>query len=344
MKVVFLIIDYVPHQILSIKSISDKGNASILAFHVQKFINYIPKDIPNFITQHYLSNSKETILNNLIDFNPDIVISAGWMIPEYNWLCKRIKKTIDIPIVAYSDTPWYGRIKQKINTVLSPFILKKTFTHIWVAGIRQYEYARRLGFSNEQIIFNSLSADVNTFHCVSLESKKIKYPKNFIYIGRYIELKGLRNLMKAWSLIEDKKDWTFTLVGEGEMKNELVDNGNFIVKNYMSQDLLLKELQNSGCFVLPSLRENWGLVIHEAAASGLPIICTETCGSVPHFVINNYNGFIVENNSISDLKLKMEKVINLDSLTLLNFGIRSRYLSNSITPEIHAASLLQLLS
>jgi len=42
-------------------------------------------------------------------------------------------------------------------------------------------------------------------------------------------------------------------------------------------------LENSGCFILPSRYEPWALVIHEAACAGLPIICTNVCGTVDHF-------------------------------------------------------------
>jgi glycosyltransferase involved in cell wall biosynthesis len=343
MRIVFFIIDYVPHQLLSIKSIAKIDKVEIMAFHVQKFIDYLPENIPNFISHHYLSKPKDEILNDLKDFNPNIVITAGWMIQEYNWLCQKIRKCIDIPVVAMTDTPWYGRWRQKIHSLISPFYTQKMFTHLWVAGIKQYDYARKLGFKNDHIIFNCLSADLDVFNKVDIDKKKSNYPKNFIFIGRFIEIKGLRNLMEAWSLIQDKKEWTFTLIGSGEMKKELVDNGNFIVKDHISQDLLINEMQNSGCFVLPSLREPWALVIHEAAAAGLPIVCTETCGAASHFVINNYNGLKVENNSIKDLKLKLENIINMDMSDLINFGNRSRLLSNSITPDIQTASLLQLI-
>lgn len=343
MKSVFLIIDYVPHQIVSIKTLIEKYNYNVLAFHVGKLQNNLPHNLQNFSTKQYQSLSKEEILNEIKLYEPDIVVTAGWMISEYNWVCKELRKTVDIPIVAMSDTPWYGTWRQKINTLISPFHVKKAFTHLWVSGIRQYDYARKLGFSNNQIIFNSLSADTETFNKVSTEKKQSFYPKNFLFIGRFTSVKGLSNLMKAWSEIQDKKGWTFTLIGQGEMEKELIESKDFIVKDYMSQSNLIKEMENSGCFVLPSLQEPWALVIHEAAIAGLPIICTETCGAAPHFVINNYNGFRIKNNSVEDLKNKLVAIINLKEQELYGFSLNSRKLSKSISPEIQTASLMQVL-
>lgn len=344
MKLVFLVIDYVPHQILSIKNLIENTNAEVLAFHVGRFYENTPNDLTNFSTTLYKSYSKQQLLQKIKDYAPDAIITAGWMIPEYNWVCKQIKKSLNIPVVAMSDTPWYGTWKQKINALISPFHVKKAFTHLWVAGIKQYDYARKLGFSNEQIIFNSLCGDTETFNKVQLEPKKDNYPKNFIYIGRFEKIKGLQNLIEAWSGIKDKKGWTFTLIGAGTMKEELQKSGNFIVKDYMTQDKLVNELQNAGCFVLPSLHEPWALVIQEAAIAGLPIICTETCGAAPHFVINNYNGFKIKNNDVNDLQQKLTQIINMTDNQLSLMSGNSRKISHSICPEFQLANLLQLIN
>lgn len=342
MKAAFLIIDYVPHQILSIRGLIENYQAKALAFHVGSQIKDVPS-LDSFESIQYNTLDKKEILNKISEFKPDVVIAAGWMIPEYNWVCKQLRKQVDIPIVAQTDTPWYGTFRQRVNCLISPLHVKRAFTHIWVAGIRQYDYARKLGFANEQIVFNSLTADNAIFNRVNIEAKARSYPKNFLYIGRFTHVKGLDNLIKAWNAIEDKKGWTFTLIGAGEQKQQLEESRAFVVKDYMTQDLLLDEMQEAGCFVLPSLFEPWALVIHEAACAGLPIVCTETCGAAPHFVINNYNGYRVKDNSVEDLKNKLEKIINLNTLELLNFSHRSRELSVSINPQVQAANIGQLI-
>lgn len=339
----FLVGSYVPHQVLTINTIIEKYNAEIHSISVSKNFTYIPKENENLKTYKLQDFTKEDLLKRIMSIDPDLLVVAGWMIPEYVWVAKRIKKTTEIPVVAMSDTPWYGTLRQKLNSIISPFHIQKAFTHLWVAGIYQYDYARKLGFKNEQIIYNCLSADTDLFSAVNIDKKNEKYPKNFLYLGRYTEVKGLQNLMKAWSNIKDKKGWTFTLVGNGEMREELINYGNFIVKDYMSQDLLKEELENTGCLVLPSLKEPWALVIHEAASAGIPVICTKTCGAAPHFVIDGYNGYQVENNSVAELTKAMEKIIDKDNGELLSYCYNSRKLSNVITPDKSVASIMQLI-
>ena len=41
----------------------------------------------------------------------------------------------------------------------------------------------------------------------------------------------------------------------------------------------LEKVKNAGCFVLPSLKDNWGVVVHEFAAAGLPLIISDGVGA-----------------------------------------------------------------
>jgi glycosyltransferase involved in cell wall biosynthesis len=342
MKVVFLIIDYVPHQVLTIKNIINNYKAEVYAYHVGRFTNAIP-DLTNFKTTSYHTLKKKEILEQILNLQPDLVIVSGWMIPEYIWVAKRLKKKLNVPIVSYSDTPWYGTIRQKINTLISPFHVKKAFTHMWVAGIYQFEYASRLGFNKENILFNSLSADTKLFEAIDLEKKRINYPKNFVYIGRFSPEKGLHKLIEAWNNIPHKNGWSLTLIGDGPLKNNFNNDESIVVKDYMDQELLINELRNSGCLILPSLHEPWALVLHEAAVAGLPIICTNICGAVPHFVLNNYNGLTVPPNSSLELQNAMKEIIAFDNTKLLEFSFRSRTLGQRIDPEISLQSLINVL-
>lgn len=342
MKAVFLVIDYVPHQVLAIKNLIKIRDTEVYAYHVGRFNKTVPQ-IDNFVTVKFDSISKEKILEDIIKLNPDVIVVAGWMIPEYVWVAKKLKKQFNVPIVSYSDTQWYGTIRQRINAIISPYHIQKAFTHIWVAGIYQFEYARRLGFPKQNIIYNSLSADTQLFHTVDIEKKTNNYPKNFIYIGRFSEEKGLNVLVKAWNKIQDKKGWTLTLIGDGHLKENFKNEDSLIIKDYMSQELLLEEFQNAGCFILPSTLEPWALVIHEAAAAGLPIICTNVCGAAPHFVINNYNGKIVDPNSLESLERVLVGFMSLDEDQLISYSYRSKKLAESITPEISINSLISIL-
>lgn len=342
MKAVFLVINYMPHQLVSIQTVINNYQVKVHAFSFKENTK-IPDNVENLVTYRLKDFSRAAFLNKIIEINPCLMVVAGWAVPDFVWAAKQVRKKLEIPVVSYSDTQWCGTWKQKINSMISPWHLKKAFSHIWVAGLYQYEYARKLGFTKEQIIYNSLSCNLKLFSQASITHKQNNYPKNFLFIGRFVPVKGLNLLIEAWNQIADKKAWTLTLVGDGPEKDAMKNIHRVTVKDFMSQSELIKEIEQSGCFILPSIFEPWALVIHEAAASGLPIIATNVCGAAPHFVISGYNGYQIEPN-IESIKRSLEKVMALNENQLIQFSKNSRKLAENITPELGAAQLMSVLN
>lgn len=342
MKIVFLVFNFVPHQIVSIKAIIKNYKCEVHAFSFEIFSEDV-KNIEGLFPYEFKNFSRNEVLQKIILIQPKLVAVAGWFIKDFVWVAKQIRKLNQFPIVAYTDTQWSNSWRQFVNCLISPFHLKKAFSHLWVAGIYQFEYAKKLGFSKEQIIYNSLSCDMDLFESVSIESKNVSYPKNFIFIGRFVYVKGLSFLIDAWNQIFDKNGWTLTLIGDGPLKTYFKPSDNLIIKDFMNQSSIIQELDLSGCFILPSIFEPWALVIHEAVTAGLPVIATEVCGAAPHFVINQFNGFTVKPKDSHTLKIAMEKIISMSDEELIQFCKNSRKLAQNITPELGAANLMSLV-
>jgi glycosyltransferase involved in cell wall biosynthesis len=222
-------------------------------------------------------------------------------------------------------------------------MIKPSFTHFKVGGAYQYEWARKLGFQKHMILHDMFAGDTKLFETVNIDDKNRKYPKRFIFIGRLIEIKGVGELLKAWKKITDKKGWTLMFIGDGVLKDCLSEQTDILVKGYLQQKDMIRELDQSGCFVLPSTFEPWGVVIQEMTAAGLPMIVTTACGATPHFVINGYNGYVVEPRNADQLKAAMEKIIHLPENELIKMSYNSRKLGTRITQEISAVSLLSVI-
>jgi glycosyltransferase involved in cell wall biosynthesis len=111
----------------------------------------------------------------------------------------------------------------------------------------------------------------------------------------------------------------------------------------MDQEELLRLTADSCCFVLPSRHEPWGVVIHEFAAAGLPLITSEACGASTHFLINNHNGYVCPTDDVPALSRAIGQIIAKSDEELLAFAQRSRALSRKISPQTTAANLLSVL-
>ena len=316
-------------------------NADVHVIHwdLKKLTPYQPPLLDG-ITYYKRSSLDFNHMDILIQkLNPDIVYVSGWMDKLYLKICGKLKLK-NIPVVAGCDTQWRGTVKHELGRIYFKLFLKKKFSHLWVAGPYQYEYAKKLGFKNSEIIFNCLSADTNTFNFCN----RYNLQHNFIFVGRLEDTKGLRILVKVWNEIADKRGWTLTIIGNGTLEKELEKEKNIILKDFLPPSLLVKEFENSGCFILPSLKEPWALVIHEAVSCSLPIIVTDVCGAAPVFITQNYNGFIAKADDSFSLKDKMLSIISMSDNELLQMAKNSYDRSKIISPTISAASFISLVN
>ena len=77
-------------------------------------------------------------------------------------------------------------------------------------------------------------------------------------------------------------------------------------------------------FVLPSRFEPWGVVVHEMAAAGFPMVVSDAVGAATQFLADGKNGFLFRNNDYQDLKSKLRKIIQMDTDELKAMAEKSR--------------------
>lgn len=274
--------------------------------------------------------------------SPAAVCITGWMDKGYVSVAKNIYKT-GTPVVCLLDNQWRGDFRQQLAALVSPWYLHKRFSHVWVAGQFQYEFARRLGFAPGNILMHVYSAATEPFQAVS--AKRGPLPHNLLYVGRFVETKGIQELYQAFEEVsrEMEHDWTLTLVGTGPLLQHFQASERVKITGFVQPDQLPALAALAGCFVLPSRYEPWGVVLHEFAAAGLPLIASDACGSATAFIRHGYNGFIFPGANTAELKRVLRQLFSLSDIELTTFGQRSQSLSYAINPDIWASTLLSII-
>ncbi|MFI5218786.1 MAG: glycosyltransferase family 4 protein, partial [Bacteroidia bacterium] len=229
--------------------------------------------------------------------------------------------------------------KQNIARMLGPLVLKKYFSGCWVSGMPQRVYAKKLGFKEEEICEGMYSANFDFFHSQynkNILSKQKSFPKIILYVGRYAELKGVDELWKAFVHFQEKNpcDWELWCIGKGDLisvfpKHDKIKNFGFVQPHDMNQ-----YISKGGIFILPAHYEHWGVVVHEFAAAGFPLICSHTTSAATAFLKDNYNGFYHEPQNVNSLVDAFDKISNLTNEELNAMGERSAQLAKQMTPEI----------
>jgi glycosyltransferase involved in cell wall biosynthesis len=314
----------------------------------KKLTPFQPESLNNLYF-YRLSDFNQLSLKELVDrISPVITVVSGWQEKKYLSIIYQLKKKNKIVVSGFDDQ-WYCSIRQKLASFIFKFgILKLFYSHAWVSGSYQFEYARRLGFKKKEIIYDLYSADLELFHDAYLRNiitKKNKYPHRFIFVGRFELVKGIDILLKAWEILDNEKsDWELVLIGNGSMKSQILNNKSIIVKDFMQPKELINEISQAGCFVLPSRIEPWGVVIHEFASAGLPLIVSNVVGSASTFLIEGFNGYSFDFDNVNSLLQRLKYIIMSSDENLISMGSRSYDLSNRISPITSAQNLLSVLN
>jgi glycosyltransferase involved in cell wall biosynthesis len=170
----------------------------------------------------------------------------------------------------------------------------------------------------------------------------------FLYVGRFIALKGLLELISAWKLIETSlaEGATLCLVGDGPLREELESRGRedgirgLRLLGAKEPDELAPYYAAADVFVMPTLEDNWSLVVPEAMACGLPILCSKYNGCYPELVEPGGNGWVFDPLDEQDTFAALKRCVeNRDRLAAM--GARSREIVADHTPAHAAEAILR---
>jgi len=302
----------------------------------------VPAGVQVYERQNY---TREQLIRLCQEIAPRLVFCSGWVDKDYLAVVRSFKK--EIPILVGMDNQWQGSVKQYIASLLAPFTLQRLFTHAFVAGAPQKAYARKLGFSESHVLEGYYAADVGHFQQAYLTAKELKaeaFPRRFLYVGRYVPEKGVEDLWQAFVQLQGQmpNDWELWCLGTGPLAAIAVKHPKVKHFGFVQPQALQPYINQTSVFVLPSHFEPWGVVIHEFAAAGFPLLCSHRVGAATAFLKEGINGFSFEPGNVTALKEAMKKLVMLPEARLRLMGEESRTMALQNTPSIWAEKLMKL--
>jgi glycosyltransferase involved in cell wall biosynthesis len=285
---------------------------------------------------------KGELLKRLMAFGPDAILVSSWHIQAYRYV---LRKLAGGPVrILCMDNPWRGTIKQYLGVINSSWYLLPLYDAVFVPGERQAVFAKKLSFKEANILYGLLSCDHSSFASVYLNRLETKVlPRVFIYVGRFSREKGVGVLAQAYREYRDRvrDPWPLICCGAGELETALSTLEGVEFKRFVQPDDLPAQFAAASCLILSSTFEPWGLVIHEAGAAGLAIICSSICGAAVHLVQDGYNGFLVEAGNVTDLARAMKRYTHLSEARRQEMARNSHNLSQQFTPRRWAVTLCE---
>jgi glycosyltransferase involved in cell wall biosynthesis len=287
----------------------------------------------------------------LTELRPDVLCVNGYSsIPSLvalQWAADH-----SIPTAVCSESNRFDADRNPVKEWIKQRVIG--FSSAGVAGgTPQADYLIELGLPKEAV-FAGYDAVDNSHFATGAETarqrddelrKELKLPTNyFIACSRFTEKKNIPRLIEAFALYQEqnsknKKSWDLVIVGEGELR-PLIEKAiqQFGVSHAVHlvgakpYDVLPAYYALAGAFIHASTIEQWGLVVNEAMASGLPVLVSNRCGCAADLVQEGRNGFTFDPSNVADLAQLMVKISAFD-FPLAAFGLMSRQIIAHWGPE-----------
>ncbi len=253
-------------------------------------------------------------------FVPGWASAAAWAAMQ--WCLRRA-----IPMILMSESTawddprsfWKETIKRR---------LVGCFSAALVGSPGHRDYLQKLGMDGAQVFLGYDAVD-NAYFARSVNSAREKARARgnvgrpyLLACARFVPKKNLSRLLEAYALYRGRcrvEPWPLVLLGNGQQRGELERQRDslalqecVLMPGFIQYAELPDYYAGAGAFVHASEIEPWGLVVNEAAASGLPLLVSRRCGCAPELVRPGENGFLFDPQNVEELAVQMEEVSKPD--------------------------------
>lgn len=292
---------------------------------------------------HFHSNiqvvsKSEITLDEIQSFNSDFVLCSGWGDKDYlKWV-----KILNKPTAVAFDTIWRPSLKFILGGIYFKLNHKKIFNFAFIPGNAQLKTARNIGFSNEKT-FNGFYTCEDSFRT---NRKHLSEKKELWCIARYIPTKNLNFLCEAFLSIRpnERSGWTLNIAGTGELFPNRILHESIVHHGFIQPKELSVKLENASAFVLPSLYEPWGVVVHEMASLGKPLVLSNAVGAKQDLLVEGKNGYSFNPHSTDDLKLQLLKIFKTPMDTLQAMGNHSGEIASQFSSDLWVSQFTKMLN
>jgi 1,2-diacylglycerol 3-alpha-glucosyltransferase len=261
----------------------------------------------------------------LTQLHPSVVVVPGWSHPAalaaLEWSSSRHRPAVLMSASTACDERrrwWREALKRRIVAGGSAAL---------AGGAPQCAYLHALGLRTDAVFTGYDTVDNAYFaeqaargrDMAGAERARLGLPERFfLAASRFVAKKNLIRLLDAYAAYRQRsgaRAWHLVLLGDGELRAEVEGRiatpdlaANVILPGFKQYAELPVYYGLAGAFVHASTTEQWGLVVNEAMASGLPVLVSERCGCAPDLVQDGVNGFTFDPYDVEELAALMQRV------------------------------------
>ena len=285
-------------------------------------------------TDYYIS---PRIIWRLLRARPDVIISGGYSIPSF-YACLYCKLS-GAKLIIFSDgTPAYerklGRLQQIARKVLVPrasgFIAKSK------PAADRFE---ELGAKGRIFLAPHTTNLAPLLAVGATRDWSDRAELRLLCVGRLIPRKGVQHLIRALAGMRPvRQPVSLTIVGSGPQQDELealarsLEVRGIRFAGFVDQDKLPIHYAAADVFVLPTLDDPFGMVLLEAAASGLALVASKHAGATLDLVQDGESGLVFDPQDEQALSERIARLADSPAL-VRQLALAAYNVARSRTPD-----------
>ncbi|MEE4566234.1 glycosyltransferase family 4 protein [Paenibacillus polymyxa] len=219
----------------------------------------------------------------------------------------------------------------------------------WQHKVSRYialtEFARDK-FAESGIPLDRIAVKPNFVHHQTVKAKYDPNDRYLLFVGRISAEKGVRNLLQAWSQLEDRGGLRLVIIGEGPEKAELAaahqqEDIRFLGKQ--DGDTVLDCMSRAMYVMVPSIwYEGFPMTIVESYSVGTPVLCSRI-GALEEVVEDGVTGFHFQHDDLENIKTVIRRAVAYENYAAMRQKVAQNYAAH-YTEEVNVKQLLAIYS
>lgn len=279
------------------------------------------------------------------EVKPDVVITEGfggwapagirYAVLHRKKLCMFYERTAYVERNSPQWRSWYRRI---VGMPVDHFLINGTLTEQYLNEGLHFKHTPKVkgcmcadSFGLAEAVKTVTDADKQ----VLSKELNLKGGLTYLFVGQMVERKGIEQLLDAWTAhIEKHPDDNLIVIGKGilldKMKEQYDSCSSVHILGAVNYDLLYRYYALCDVFIMPTLEDNWCLVIPEAMACGKPVASSIYNGGHYELVQNGVNGYNFDPLKKEEILDTLDKFHGAD---LEAMGKKSVEIESNFTPD-----------
>ncbi len=325
--------------------------ANAIALEKEKHI-VIGKPDSNFANSYIDIPYQKGLLKAISSVDPDVIISDGFFQWTFAAVLKSRRRKVCVfyertAFVERNAPRWRTYYRKLVGRFVDAFLINGSLTR---------QYLDSMGFASRPKAEGCMVADCEGLSravtaCTDADKSALRArlgiePGGLVYlfVGQLVERKGIKELLEAWEKhsVRYPAD-TIIVAGQGVLEQQLKEahghNPSVKFVGQVSYDCIHEYLAIADVSVMPTLEDNWSLVVPEAMACGKPVATTPYNGCHVELIDEGVNGHVFDPLQ-QESTLRMLDAFHHHDLEAM--GRRSAEIVARYTPRTAAESIYKL--